>query len=179
MAILKDVRQFVCVFQDTEPPESSSISRKSTKVLGSIRRVQFTKATQRHGNIREKQRSVARKIRVKVLHQQSPYAPKFEDGSQQETERQERCVRGDAWRLAKKYPTAQRKTQSYLFLTYRGLVSPRAIRNKTGGKRIRRGFRSINAHVEQERPELCRIGKPQGSLKVWRRLLQPMEKCKQ
>ena len=60
VAILKDVRQFVCVFQDTEPPESSSISRKSAKVLGSIRRVQVINATQRHANIREKQRSVAR-----------------------------------------------------------------------------------------------------------------------
>ena len=89
-------------------------------------------------------------------------AMKFEDRSQEETERQERCVRGDAWRLAKKYPTAQRKTQSYLFLTYRGLVSPSAIRNKTGGERIRCRFRSINADVEQERPELCRMGNRKG-----------------
>ena len=38
----------------------------------------------------------------KVLRQRSPYAVKFEDRSQEETERQERCARGDAWRLAKK-----------------------------------------------------------------------------
>ena len=31
----------------------------------------------------------------------SPHAPKFEDSSQEETERQERCARGDTWRLAK------------------------------------------------------------------------------
>ena len=37
----------------TEPPGSSSILQKSIKVLGSIQRVQFTKATQRHANIRE------------------------------------------------------------------------------------------------------------------------------
>ena len=35
---------------------------RSTRVLGPIRRVQFTKATQRHANIREKRRSVARKF---------------------------------------------------------------------------------------------------------------------
>ena len=36
-----------------------------------------------------------------MSHQRSPYALKFEDGSQEETERQERCARGDAWILAK------------------------------------------------------------------------------
>ena len=30
-----------------------------------------------------------------------PYAVKFEDRSQEETERQERCARGDVWKLAK------------------------------------------------------------------------------
>ena len=53
VALLKDVRQLGCVFQDTVPPESLSILRKSTKVSGSIRRVRFTKAAQRHANIRE------------------------------------------------------------------------------------------------------------------------------
>ena len=52
-AILKETRLLGCVFQDTEPPESSSILRKSPKVLGPIRRVRFTQATQRHANIRE------------------------------------------------------------------------------------------------------------------------------
>ena len=40
-------------------------------------------------------------VKVKTAHQGSPYAVKFEDQSQEETERQERCARGDAWRLAK------------------------------------------------------------------------------
>ena len=53
VAILKDARQLVCLFQDTEPPESLLILRKSTKVLGSIRRVRFTNAAPRHANIRE------------------------------------------------------------------------------------------------------------------------------
>ena len=45
-AILKDVRLLGCVFQNTEPPGSLPILRKSTKVLGSIRRVRFTKVMQ-------------------------------------------------------------------------------------------------------------------------------------
>ena len=33
VAVLKDVRQLGCVFQDTEPPESLSILRKGTQIL--------------------------------------------------------------------------------------------------------------------------------------------------
>ena len=46
-----------------------------------------------------KERTTARTMQVKVSHQRSPCALKFEDRSQ---EKQERCARGDAWRLAKK-----------------------------------------------------------------------------
>ena len=42
-----------------------------------------------------------RKINVKVPHQRSPYALKFEDRSHEETERQQRCARSKAWNLAK------------------------------------------------------------------------------
>ena len=100
-AILKDVRQLGCVFQDTEPPESLSILRKSTKVLRPIRRVRFTKATQQNANIRENKGPSLGKIQVKIPHQRSLFAMKFEDRSQEEIERQERCARGDGWRLAK------------------------------------------------------------------------------
>ena len=47
--------------QDAERPESAAISRKGTKILGPIRRVRFTKATQRHANIRESKRSMLKK----------------------------------------------------------------------------------------------------------------------
>ena len=77
-----------CVFQDTEPPESLSILRKSTIVLGAIQRVRFTKVTRRHANIRENKGPSLGKIRVKVLHQRRPDAVKFEDRSQEEIERQ-------------------------------------------------------------------------------------------
>ena len=101
VAILKDVRQLGCVFQDTVPLESLTILRKGTKILGPIRRVRFTKATQRHADIREHKGPSLNKMEVKVPHQRSPYAVKFEDRSQEEIERQERCARGDAWELTK------------------------------------------------------------------------------
>ena len=52
-AIVKDVRQLGCVSQDVESPESAAISRKGTKILGSIRRVRFTRAALRQANMRK------------------------------------------------------------------------------------------------------------------------------
>ena len=42
------------------------------------------------------------KYKSKVLIKRSPYAMKFEERSQEATERQERCARGKAWNLASK-----------------------------------------------------------------------------
>ena len=103
VAIVKSVRQLSCVSHDAEPPESAAISRKGTKVLRPIRRVRFSQSTPRQANIREKKGPSFGKIQVKIPHQRSPYALKFEDRSPMETVRQERCARGDAWELAKSY----------------------------------------------------------------------------
>ena len=90
------------MLQDTEPPEYSSIlGGKGTEVLGPIRRVRFTRAALRQANIQETKGPSLNQIQVKLPHQRSPHATKLEDRSQKKTERQERCVRGDAWRLAK------------------------------------------------------------------------------
>ena len=50
VAMLKSTRQLGCVFQDMEPPKSSSILRKSSNIRKPIRCVQFTKAVVRHAN---------------------------------------------------------------------------------------------------------------------------------
>ena len=99
--MVKDIRQLGCVLQNVEPPESVAISRKGTKVLGPIRRVRFTRGALRQAHIRDNEGPSLGKMQVKLFHPRSPYAEKFEDRSQEETERQERCARGDAWRLAK------------------------------------------------------------------------------
>ena len=52
-AILKNTRQLGCVFQDMEPPNSSSISRKSSNIRKPIRCVRFTSAVLGHANIRD------------------------------------------------------------------------------------------------------------------------------
>ena len=154
VAIVKDVRQLGCVSQDAEPPESSAILRKGPKILGPIRRVRFTKTALRQADIRESKGPSLKKILVQLPHQRSPYALKFEDRSQDETERQERCARGDTWRMGQKYPKAQRKGQSYLFLTYHRMVSPSAVHNKTGGQGVGGG--------QRERFQLCSVGNRKG-----------------
>ena len=57
-----------------------------------IQRVKFTQAVARHADIRDQNPSLEI-ICPGDLHQRNPNAPKFEDRSQEETERQERCAR--------------------------------------------------------------------------------------
>ena len=64
VAMLKITRQFGCVFQDMEPPKSSSILRKSSNILKPIRCVRFTKAVARHANIRDQYPSLVILISV-------------------------------------------------------------------------------------------------------------------
>ena len=71
------------------------------KILGSIRKVRFTLSTLRQASIRENNGSSLGKMQVKVPHQRSPYAMKFEDKSHEQTERQQRSARSKAWNLAK------------------------------------------------------------------------------
>ena len=100
VAILKITRHLGCVSQDMEPPKSTTILRKSSNILKPIRCVKFTKAVLRHANIRDQNPSLGM-ICPGDPHQRNPNAPKFEDRSQEETERQERCAREAAWKLAK------------------------------------------------------------------------------
>ena len=100
VALLKSTRQFGCFFQDVEPPKSSSILLKSSDIRKPIRCVQFTEAVVRHACSRDKNPSLGM-ICPGDADQRNPNAPKFEDRSQEETERQERYAREAAWRLAK------------------------------------------------------------------------------
>ena len=93
-------RQLGCVFQDMEPPKSSSILRKSSDIRKPIRCVKFTKVVACHADIRDQNPSL-RMICPGERHQRSPNAPKFEDRSQEETEWQEQGAREAAWKLAK------------------------------------------------------------------------------
>ena len=112
--MLKITRQLGCVFQDMEPPKSSSILRKSSNILKPIRCVRFTKAVLRHANIRDQNPSLGM-ICPGDPHQRNPNAPKFEDRSQEETEWQERCAREAAWKLAKNIQKLKEKHKTTFF----------------------------------------------------------------
>ena len=71
-----NTRQLGCVFQDMEPPKSSSILRKSSDILKPIRCVRFTKAVLRHADIRDQNPSLGM-ICPGEPHQRSSNAPKF------------------------------------------------------------------------------------------------------
>ena len=84
------------------------------KVLEPIRKVRFTQSTLRQACIREKKGPSLGKMNVKVPHQRSPYAMKFEDRSQEETERQEqRCARSKAWYLAKENTSSKKDKATF------------------------------------------------------------------
>ena len=82
------------------------------KVLEPIQRVRFTQSALRHASIREKKGPSLGKVQIKNPHQRSPYAVKFEDGSHEETERQQRCARSKAWNLAKNTCKLKEKDKS-------------------------------------------------------------------
>ena len=100
VAMLKVTRQLGCAFQEMEPPKSSSILWKSSNIRKPIRCVKFTKAVLRHANIRDQKPSLGM-ICPGDPHQRNPNAPKFEDRSQEETERQERDAREAVWKMAR------------------------------------------------------------------------------
>ena len=114
VAMLKITRQLGCVFQDMEPPKSSSILRKSSNIRKPIRCVRFTKAVVRHSNIRDQNPSLGM-ICPGDPHQRNPNAPKFEEWSQEETEWQERCAREAAWKLAKNVQKLKEKDETVFF----------------------------------------------------------------
>ena len=58
VAVLKITRQLGCVYQDMEPPKSTSILRKSSNIRKPIRCVRFTTAVVRHANSRDQSPSL-------------------------------------------------------------------------------------------------------------------------
>ena len=111
VAMSKNIRQLGCLFHDMEPPNFTSILRKSSDIRKPIRCVRFTKVVLRRTKIRDQNPSFGY-ICPGEPHQRSPNAPKFEDRSQEEIEWQERCAREAAWRLAKSILKKEKKQHS-------------------------------------------------------------------
>ena len=116
-----NTRQLGCVFQDMEPPKSTTILRKSSNIKKPIQRVKFTKAIARHTKIRDQNPSLGY-ICPGEPHQRSPNAPKFEDRSQEKTECQEQGAREAAWRLVKSVLKIKGARKSNILFTFGKLV---------------------------------------------------------
>ena len=119
---LKSVSQLVCVSQDSDALVSQGWkSRRNPmqKVLEPIQRVRFTKYPLRKTSIWEKTGPSLVKINKKVPHQRSPYAMKFEDRSDEETERQQRCVEARRGILPKTYTISQKKARVHATFPWR------------------------------------------------------------
>ena len=145
VSTLKKSRHLDCVSQDTEPPKSSSILRKGTKVLRPTRSVKFSMNALRHINIRESKGPSLGVIQLTSPHVRSPYRWVSGRNRNVRAMRPRRCVDD-----GQTYSKAQGKGQSYLLLTYLCLVSFSALLNESRRKRVCGGFQSANAHAEQE-----------------------------
>ena len=104
------------------------------KVLGPIRRLRFTESTLRQASIRENKRPSLGKNTSQNSSAAKPYAMKFEDRSQEEIERQERCARGKAWNLAKQFYRLKELEKATFYLPTDKWTMPAASTIKTGGK---------------------------------------------
>ena len=125
------------------------------KVLGPIRRIRFTQSTLRQASIREKKGPSLGKIQVKLLHQRSPYAVKFEDRSQEETGRQQRCARSKAWNLAKNIFKLKEKYKGTFTSHAEEWVLPAASTKEPEEREFVVDSGARMHMIKQERPSLC------------------------
>ena len=98
VALLKESRQLECVSQYCL--QKKSILREIGK-LGSNHAVKFSKSTMRHAKILERKGPSQGIAQNCVPQERIPWAPKFEERTQDEILRLERCASGVAWNLAK------------------------------------------------------------------------------
>ena len=91
---------------------------------------QFTKVTQRHADIRENKGPSLGKMQVKILHQRSPYAMKFEDKCQEEIWKTRAMRPRRRVDIGQEHLKTQRYGQSYLLLTCQRMEFTSSIRKE-------------------------------------------------
>ena len=156
VVLLNSSKHLGCVFQVVEPPKSKSILRGCKKTLD------------RSGTCNSQKEKTSRqelgkeRVHPNVLfgwhsepHERSPHAPIFEDRSQEETLRQQRCASRGMGKHVHKLKETDKAT---FYSLAEVLVITRAIVDDTRGKIICCRFRSINAHAKQERSKFSWTG---------------------
>ena len=110
VTIVKTVSHLGCVSQDSDALVSQGTDAESlgTNSKGTIHQVHATPC---------EYPGKERTIMSKFLISEVPYAMKFEDSSHQETERQQRCARSKAWKIAKHiYKLKEKDKAAFYFL---------------------------------------------------------------
>ena len=136
-----------CILKEENSPGETPMQ----KVLGPIRKVRFTQSTLRQASIREKKGPSLGHIQVKVPHQRSPNAMKYEDRSHEETERQQRCARSKAWNLAKNIFKLKKKDKATFYSPAEKWVLQAASTKEPEEKGVCGGIRSKCTYGQQER----------------------------
>ena len=96
-ASLKETVQFGCVSKDC----LEKVILRDNEKLGSNHAVKFSKGTWHQIEIRERKGPSQEVMQKCIPLERIPGGPKFEERTQDETLRQERCARGVVWNLAK------------------------------------------------------------------------------
>ena len=94
------------------------------KSLEPIERVRFTKSTLRQASIREKKGPSLGKVNIKVPHQRSPNAMKFEDRSPRKDLKTAAMCPKQGVESFQKHSQAQRKRQGCILLCRGGMGTP-------------------------------------------------------
>ena len=133
-----------CVSQDTERPKKS-ILRKSRK-LGSNCTVTFSKGTWHHIKSRERKGPSQGVVQKCKPQERNRCAPKSEDRTQEDTLRQERCARREAWVLAKNVHNLNHKDKATFFSPAEACALLGPSSKKPKERYFCGRFQSIDAH---------------------------------
>ena len=108
-------------------------------------------ATLKFGKERGPSQGVIQKC---ATHERSPRALKFEDRSEEQTLKQERCDRRDAWEMSQNVHKLKDKGKVTFYSPSEAWSLPAPSSKKPEDSEFCGGFWCINAHDEQERSEL-------------------------
>ena len=84
------------------------------------------------------------------LQERNPWAPQFEERTQDETLKQERCARRDAWELAQDVYKLKKESKDSFYTPARAWVMPAPSSTKAGRETFRDRLWSSYAYVKYE-----------------------------
>ena len=173
MALVRNVKQLGCVFQDVEPPKVRLILRKGTNSLRPTRRVQFAPdALQSRKNSGEKKPHP---------HERSFFVSTFEDRTQEDTLAEEQWARGEAWRLGQKVQKLKGdldQSRETFFSPSEVCCLPAPSSIKLEEREYVLDSRRFSAHAEQGRLKFIGTGKCKSVWNIHKSRYGKLVKCK-